>query len=70
MGRYIAIDMLPRYREVLVATAVRAIRENRTAVQVFLDAAERHGWHSGKPEGGWRAVAVAAGAVPVEAILR
>jgi hypothetical protein len=69
MGRNAAIDMLPHYREVLVATAVRAIHEARPAVQVFLNGAERRTWHAAR-SGGWRAVAVAAGAVPAEAILR
>lgn len=64
-----AIDMLPRYREVLVATAVRAIHETGTAAQGFLNGAERSAWNAAASEGGWRAVAIAAGAVPAEAIL-
>jgi hypothetical protein len=70
MGRNTAIDTLPHYREVLVATAVRAIHESRPAVQAFLDGGERSAWQASTSKGGWRAFAVAAGAVPVEAILR
>jgi hypothetical protein len=63
MGRNSAIDWLPHYREVLVATAVRAVRDSLPAVQAF--AAERRAWLAGAADqGGWRAVAIAAGAVP------
>jgi hypothetical protein len=69
MGRDIATDLLPHYREVLVATAVRAIHECRPAVQAFLDGGERSSWQASASKGGWRAFAVAAGAVPADAIL-
>ena len=69
MGRNAAIDWLPHYREVLVATAIRAVRDSLPAVQAF--AAERRAWLTvAAEEGGWRAVAVAAGAVPDHAIVR
>jgi hypothetical protein len=69
MGRDSAIDWLPHYREVLVATAVRAVRDSLPAVQAF--AAERRAWLAVAAEkGGWRSVAVAAGAVPDHAIVR
>jgi hypothetical protein len=63
MGRKSAIDWLPHYREVLVATAVRAVRDSFPAVQAF--AVERRAWLAQSAEqAGWRAVAIAAGAVP------
>jgi hypothetical protein len=69
MGRNSAIDWLPHYREVLVATAVRAVRDSLPAVQAF--AAERRAWLTvAAEEGGWRAVAVAAGAIPDHAVSR
>jgi hypothetical protein len=70
MGRNAAIDMLPRYREVLVATAVRAIHDCSPAAPGFLNALERRAWLAAASDGGWRAVAIAAGAVPVEAVIR
>lgn len=71
MGRNTAIDTLPHYREVLVATAVRALRGGLPAALGYAPAADRRAWLSAiKDEGGWRAVAIAAGAVPVESILR
>jgi hypothetical protein len=69
MGRNSAIDWLPRYREVLVTTAVRAVRERLPAVRAF--AAEPRSWLAvAADERGWRAVAVAAGAVPDQAVSR
>ncbi len=69
MGRNSAIDWLPHYREVLVATAVRAVRDSLPAVQAF--AAERRAWLAvAAGEGGWRAVAIAAGAIPEQALTR
>ena len=69
MGRNSAIDWLPHYREVLVATAIRAVRDSQQAVQAF--AAERRAWLAVAAEqGGWRSVAVAAGAVPDHATSR
>jgi hypothetical protein len=68
MGRNSAIDWLPRYREVLVATAVRAVRDSLPAVQAF---AERRAWLAvAADQGGWRAVAIAAGAIPEQAVTR
>jgi len=69
MGRNTAIDWLPHYREVLVATAVRAVRESLPAVQAF--AAERRAWLTQSAEqAGWRAAAIAAGAIPDHAFPR
>jgi hypothetical protein len=71
MGRNAAIDWLPRYRAVLVATAVRALRGGLPAAMGYAPATERRAWLSAvKEEGVWRAVAIAAGAVPVESSLR
>ena len=69
MGRNSAIDWLSHYREVLAATAVRAVRDSLPAVQSF--AAERRAWLAdAADQGGWRAVAVAAGAIPDRALTR
>lgn len=69
MGRNSAIDWLSHYREVLAATAVRAVRDNLPAAQAF--AAERRAWLADAAEqGGWRAVAIAAGAIPDRALTR
>ena len=65
MGRDTTIDWLPHYREVLVANAVRAVRDYMPAVQVF--AARRRAWLA-VGERDWRAAAIAAGAVPDHAI--
>jgi hypothetical protein len=66
MGRDTTIDWLPHYREVLVTNAVRAVRDSMPAVQVF--AARRRAWLAASAvEGDWRAVAIAAGAVPEHA---
>jgi hypothetical protein len=71
MGRNAAIDWLPHYREVLVATAVRAFRGGLPGGQRFAPVAGRRAWLSAsRDEGGWRAVAIAAGAVPVDSTLR
>jgi hypothetical protein len=68
MGRNAAIDWLPHYREVLVATAVRAVRDSLPVVQAF--AADRRAWVAQSAEqAGWRAAAIAAGAVPDHALL-
>ncbi len=67
MGRNSAIDGLPHYREVLLANAVLALRDNLPAVHQF--AVERRVWLAASADaGGWRAVAIAAGAVPDHAI--
>jgi len=71
MGRNAAIDWLPHYREVLVATAVRALRDRLPAANGFAPAAGRRAWlTASRDEGGWRAVAIAAGAVSEPASLR
>jgi hypothetical protein len=66
MGRNAAIDWLPHYREVLVANAVRAVRETpfAMAMTVTYPSAKRRGWQKVPADAGaWRAVAVAAGTV-------
>jgi hypothetical protein len=69
MGRKAAIDWLPHYREVLVATAVRAVRDSLPAVQAF--AAGRRAWLAQSAEqAGWRAAVIAAGALSDHAITR
>jgi hypothetical protein len=69
MGRNAAIDGLPHYREVLVANAIQALRDSLPAVHRF--AADRRAWLAASGnEGGWRKVAIAAGAVPDHAITR
>jgi hypothetical protein len=64
MGRSERIDWLPRYRAVLVATAVLAVREAPPALQADFPSAGDRAW-SGETQGArdWRAVAVAAGAI-------
>jgi hypothetical protein len=59
------MDWLPHYREVLVATAVRALRDRLPAANGFAPAAT-----PSRDEGDWRAVAIAAGAVSEPATLR
>jgi hypothetical protein len=69
MGRKTAIDGLPRYREVLVANAVQALRDSLPSVHRF--AADQRAWLAATAsEGGWRKVAIAAGAVPDHAVTR
>jgi len=71
MGRNANQHGIPYYREVLVANAVGAQRGNRPAVPVFASAAERRAWlEAAAAANGWRAVAVAAGAIPDHAVLR
>ncbi len=71
MGRNTRMHGIPHYREVLVANAVRAQHDSRPAIPVFASAAARRAWLAAAAEvDGWRAVAVAAGAVPDHAILR
>ena len=71
MGRNDSQHGIPHYREVLVANAVRAERGSRPADPVFASAVERRAWLAAASEvDGWRAVAVAAGAVPDHAVLR
>jgi len=62
MVRNFTADSLPHYREVLVTNAVRAVRDSFPAVQAF--AAERRAWIAQSAvQSGWRAVAIAAGAI-------
>lgn len=62
MGRNFTADSLPHYREVLVTNAVRAVCDSFPAVQAF--AAERRAWLAQSAgQAGWRAVAIAAGAI-------
>jgi len=69
MGRNSASDGLPNYRDVLVTTAIRAVRDSLPVVRAF--AVERRAWlAAAADDGAWRAAAVAAGAVPDHAILR
>jgi hypothetical protein len=64
MGRNTAIDWLLHYREVLVANAVRAVRETPFATTTPYPAAKRRTWQNVPVDSGtWRAVAVAAGTV-------
>ena len=71
MGRNAAIDWLPHYREVLMATAVRALRDRLPAANGFAGAAERRAWlAAARDAGGWRAVAIAASAVSGSSALR
>lgn len=62
MGRKFAVDWMPRYREVLVANAVRAIRDSLPTVEAF--AAKRRARHvDPAARGDWHAVAIAAAAI-------
>lgn len=69
MGRNSTVDSLPHYREVLVTNAVRAVRDSFPAAQAF--AAERRAWlRESAGQAGWRAVAVAAGAIADQSATR
>jgi hypothetical protein len=69
MGRNLTADWLPHYREVLVANAVRAVRDSLPAVEAF--AAERRAWLvQPVARADWRAVAIAAGAVSTSVATR
>jgi hypothetical protein len=69
MGRNFAADSLPRYRQVLVANAVRAVRDSFPIVQALT--VERRAWLAQSAEqAGWRAVAIAAGAIAQQAVTR
>jgi hypothetical protein len=71
MGRNTAMTGIPSYRDVLIANAVRALRDSVPPRPAFASAAERRAWlAASEAEGGWRSVAIAAGAVPDHAILR
>jgi hypothetical protein len=71
MGRNTASNGIPNYRAVLVANAVRTLRDSFPHRPNFTASAERRAWLAAPAvEGGWRAVAIAAGAVPDHAISR
>lgn len=64
MHRSESIDWLLHYRAVLVANAIRALRETPFAVKAPYPAAKIRNWQNVPVDSGaWRAVAVAAGAV-------
>jgi hypothetical protein len=67
MHRSDSIDWLLNYRAVLVANAVRAVRETPFAMAMTVTypaAAKRRSWQEVPADAGaWRAVAVAAGTV-------
>ena len=70
MGRNSDMNGIPNYRDVLIANAVRALRDRLPAQPAYPAPATRRAWVAGaEVEGGWRATAVAAGAVPDHAIL-
>lgn len=69
MGRNTGMNGFPNYRDVLVANAVRALRDSLAQKPSFPAPAARRAWLAAEVEAGWRAVAVAAGAVSDEAIL-
>jgi hypothetical protein len=71
MARNTTTNGFPHYREVLIANAVRALRDSVPPRPAFATAAERRAWlAASEAEGGWRSVAIAAGAVPDHAIVR
>ncbi len=71
MGRNAASNGIPNYRDVLIANAVRTLRDHFPLRPRFPGLAERRAWLAESAvEGGWRAVAIAAGAVPDHAISR
>ena len=56
-------DWLLHYRAVLVANAIRAVRETPFAMNAYPTARARNWQNVPVDSGAWRAVAVAAGAV-------
>ena len=69
MGRKFAGDWVSHYREVLVANAVRAVRDSLPAVEALV--AERRAWLVEPADhADWRAVAIAAGAVSTSSATR
>jgi hypothetical protein len=70
MGRNATADWLDHYRSVLVATSVRALRGRLPAARAFALAQRRTWLGADADEGGWRAMAVAAAALPDRAALR
>jgi len=70
MGRDAATHWVQHYRAVLVATAVRALRDRLPAAHGFAPDAGPRAWLADGPDrAGWRAVAVEAGAIAGEASL-
>ena len=64
MHRSESIDWLLNYRSVLVANAVRAVREMPFAMTAPYPAAKKRNWlNVSFDAGAWRAVAVAAGTI-------
>jgi hypothetical protein len=70
MGRNTDMNGIPNYRDVLVANAVRALRDSFPPRPAFAARAGRRAWLAAAEAAGWRAAAVAAGAVPDTAIVR
>ena len=70
MGRNSDMNGIPNYRDVLIANAVRALRDSLPAQPAFPTLAARRAWLAAEDERHWRAAAIAAGAVPDHAILR
>ncbi len=65
MFRSESIDWRPHYQAVLVATAILAVRNAPPGTKANYPAANGRGWQGTLIDaGGWRAVAIAAGAVP------
>jgi hypothetical protein len=62
MGRNVTADWLPHYREVLVANAVRAVRDSLPVVEAFT-AERRARLVQPVARADWRAVAIAAAAI-------
>jgi len=69
MGKNFVVGSLPHYREVLVANAVQSVRGAFPTIQAFT--AERREWLVlSAGQDGWRAVAIAAGAIADQATTR
>lgn len=71
MGRNSDMNGIPNYRDVLIANAVRALRDSLPARPAFPAHAARRTWLAGaEDERNWRAAAVAAAAIPDHAAHR
>lgn len=65
MHRSGKVDSLRHYQAVLVNTAIRAVRETPAVIKARDPVVNGRSWHGGLFDvGGWRAAAIAAGAVP------
>ncbi|MGH8198270.1 MAG: hypothetical protein ACRETI_08865 [Steroidobacteraceae bacterium] len=65
MDRSEQANWLLHYQAVLVSTAVLALRDTSPARKTRDPVTNGHTWHGGLFDvGGWRAAAIAAGAVP------